>query len=209
MIHLFYADGEFYESDKAILWNVFGSDICNRYIENELCSDAAIAKRLYKKEKRAKAKAEEIKEMCSKANIICIKDLPDKSITITDTEVNYISEILSGDVEAQRLMIALLAVFRKINAQCESGRPKAIKLTKGKKNEVTMHQLCKLADIYCNQFQNRLKVLYEKKLIEIDVGNLKIPKVKVCMSKMDKTCVEYEILDINDVRKLMLEQKIA
>lgn len=209
MIHLFYADGEFYESDKAILWNVFGSDICNRYIENELCSDSTIAKKLFKKEKRAKAKAEDIKEMCSKANIICIKDLPDKPITITDTEITYISDMLPSDIEAQRLMVALLAIYRKINVDSKNGKGKVIKIAKGKKNEVTMYQLCKLADIYCNQFQSRLKALYEKELIDIDVENLKVPKVKICIPKMEKMCVEYEISDINDVRKLMLEQKIA
>lgn len=209
MIHLFYADGEFYEGDKAILWNVFGADICNRYIENELCTDGDTIKKLFKKEKRAKAKAEEIKEMCSKANVICIKDLPEKPITITDAEVEYISEVLSDDVEAQRLMISLLAVYRKINVDSESRRQKVIKLTKGKKNEVTMHQLCKLADIYCNQFQSRLKVLYEKKLIDIDVENLKIPKVKVCVPEQGKVFEEYEIFDINDVKYKVLERKFA
>lgn len=209
MIHLFYADGEFYESDKAILWNVFGADICNRYIENELCSDDAIVKKLFKKEKRAKAKAEDIRKMCSEANAICIRDLPEKSITITDSEVRYISEIIPDDVEAQRLMISLLAVYRKINAECENGRPKVIKITKGKKNEVTMYQLCKLANIYCNQFHNRLKVLYERKLIEIDMKNLKVPKVKVCVPKQAKVLEEYEILDINDVRNKLLECKFA
>lgn len=202
LIYLFYADGEFYESDKAILWNVFGVDICNRYIENELCSDDAILKKLFKKEKRAKVKAEEIRKMCSEANLVCIKDLSEKSISITDVEVKHIAEVLSDDLEAQRLMISLLAVYRKINVENEKGKLKKIKLTKGKKNEVTMHQLCKLADIYCNQFYNRLKRLHESKLINIDVENLKIPKITVCIPILAKEHTEYEISDINDVKKI-------
>ena len=36
LIHLFYTNGDFYNCDKAILWNVFGEDICNRYMKKEI-----------------------------------------------------------------------------------------------------------------------------------------------------------------------------
>jgi len=38
LIYLYYIDEKFCNSDKSILWNVFGKDICNRYIHNEICT---------------------------------------------------------------------------------------------------------------------------------------------------------------------------
>lgn len=35
LIHLFYTNENFYNCDKAILWNAFGEDICNRYMKKE------------------------------------------------------------------------------------------------------------------------------------------------------------------------------
>lgn len=209
MIHLYYADEKFYDSDKAILWNVFGEDIYNRYSRNELCCNEIVLKKLEKKEKRARVSAEQIKKMCSNANIVNIKDLPDGKIAITDAELDCIVDVLPNDEEAQRLMISLLAIYRKINLNHEKGKMKVIKINKGKKNEITMYQLCKLADIHANQFYNRLKVLHENGLISIDMSNLKVPKITVCLLPhcMDKQ--EYEIGDINDVRTMILERKLA
>ena len=48
--------------------------------------------KLAKKEKRAKVKADKIKEICSNANIIHIKDLPGNAIYVTDTDIKYIAE---------------------------------------------------------------------------------------------------------------------
>lgn len=209
MIYLFYADADFYYCDKAILWNVFGEDICNRYLKKELCVDDVILAKLAKKEKKAKTKAEQIKQMCSQANIISIKDLPEKEIFISDKEIKYIEEGLPNDDVAQRLMIVLLALYRKINADYEKGKIKAIKIQKGKKNEVTMNQICKLADIHYNQVYGRLKILYEKGLIDIDLQNMKVPKIISCIPKQEKLHEEYTIIDINDIRKYMPERQFA
>ena len=207
MIYLFYADADFYYCDKAILWNVFGEDICNRYLKKELCVDDVILAKLAKKEKKAKTKAEQIKQMCSQANIISIKDLPEKEIFITDKEIKYIVKVLPNDDVAQRLMVALLALYRKINVD-EKGK-KAIKIQKGKKNEITMNQICKLADIHYNQVYGRLKILYEKGLIGIDLQNMKVPKIISCIPKQEKLHEEYTIIDINDIRKYMPERQFA
>ena len=165
--------------------------------------------KLVKKEKRAKIKAEKVKEMCSNANIIHIKDLPENEIYITDTDVKYIAETIPYDQEAQRLMIALLVLYRKINVEHEKGKKKAIKIKKGRKNEVTIYQICKLADIYYNQVYNRLKLLYEKRLINIDLQNIKAPKITVYVPKQNKENEEYKIVDINDIRVNIFENKMA
>lgn len=210
MIYLFYTNADFYHCDKSILWNVFGEDICNRYIHKEINVSTTELKKLAKKEEKAKRQAEVIEKMCSDANAINIKDLPQKEIYITDTEVDYVIESVTDDKEAQKLLIALLGLERKINAENEKGQHyKAIKIEKGKKNGVTMHQICKLADIYYNQIYNRLQVLYEKKLIDIDLQNLKVPKIKVCIPTREKRTEEYQILDINDIRKNVLEYRLA
>ena len=135
LIYIFYTDGSFYNNDKSILWNVFGEDICNRYMQKEICTSDEIKEKLNQKEQKAKAKAEQIKKMCSEANVISIKELPKEEIVITDTEINYIMDTLKGDEVSQRLMIALFAIYRKINADHTKGTPKTIKIKKGKKNE--------------------------------------------------------------------------
>lgn len=165
--------------------------------------------KLAKKEKRAKIKAEKVKEMCSNANIIHIKDLPENEIYITDTDVKYIAETIPDNQEAQRLMIALLVLYRKINSEDKKGRKKAIKIRKGKKNEITIHQICKLADIHYNQVYNRLKLLYERRLIGIDLQNMKVPKITVYIPDQDKESEEYKIIDINDIRVNIFENKMA
>ena len=209
LIHLFYTNEDFYNCDKAILWNVFGEDICNRYIKREFNMSPDDLDKLVKKEKRAKIKAEKVKEMCSNANIIHIKDLPENEIYITDTDVKYIAETIPYDQEAQRLMIALLVLYRKINVEHEKGKKKAIKIKKGRKNEVTIYQICKLADIYYNQVYNRLKLLYEKRLINIDLQNIKAPKITVYVPKQNKENEEYKIVDINDIHVNIFKSKMA
>lgn len=209
LIHIFYTDCRFYNCDKAILWNVFGEDICNRYMNSNICTDEILLKKLAKKENRAEKNAEKVKKMVSSANIISIKDLPEGTVVITDAELNYIAETIPDNVEAQRLMISLLVLYKKINVDHKKGKYKAIKITKGKKNEITMNQLCKLSDIYLNQFHNRLKILHEKGLIDIDLGNLKVPKVEVCMPELSKNDKGYEIVNINDVRTILLGRKLA
>lgn len=207
--HLFYTNGNFYKCDKGILWNVFGEDICNRYMNKEINVSQDELKKLDKKEKKAKSKAEQIEKMCSNANIICIKDLPEQEIYITDTELEYVKNAIPDDEEAQRLVIALLALYRKINIEKKGGKWKAIRITKGKKNEITAYQLCKLADIHYNQFYNRLKLLHQNKLIDINLDNMKIPKIVVCIPALEKKHDEYAILDINNVRENVLEHKFA
>jgi len=160
---------------------------------------------LKQKEQKAKLKAEQVKKMCSEANVISIKELPKEEIFITDTELNYISNVLKGDEESQRLMIALLALYRKINADHTKGTMKTIKVKKGKKNEITMNQICKLADIYYNQVYGRLKKLSEMKLIEIDISNMKVPKITVCIPAQEKRNTEYKIADINDAYRISQE----
>ena len=209
LIHIFYTNGNFYNCDKAILWNVFGEDICNRYIRKEINVSLDDLEKLAKKEKKAEVKAEKIKEMCSNANIIHIKDLPENAIYITDTDVKYIVDSIPDNQEAQRLMIALLALYRKINADHEKGKKKAIKIKKGKKNEVTIYQICKLADIHYNQVHNRLKLLYEKKLIDIDLQNIKVPKITVYIPDQNKEREEYKIVNINDIHVSIFESKMA
>ena len=209
LIHLFYTNGDFYNCDKAILWNVFGEDICTRYTKKELNVSSSELLQLAKKEKKAKIKAKKIKEMCSNANLIHIKDLPEDEIFITDTDVNYIVDNIPDDREAQRLMIALLVLYRKINVEHKKGKKKAIRITKGKKNEVTIYQICKLADIHYNQVYNRLKLLYKKGLIDIDLQNMKVPKITVYIPEQDKESEEYKIIDINDIRVNLLENKMA
>lgn len=209
LIHLFYTNEDFYNCDKAILWNVFGEDICNRYMKREFNTSPDDLTKLAKKEKKAKVKAEKVKEMCSNANIIHIKDLPENEIYITDTDVKYIAETIPDNQEAQRLMIALLVLYRKINSEDKKGRKKAIKIRKGKKNEITIHQICKLADIHYNQVYNRLKLLYERRLIGIDLQNIKVPKITVYIPDQDKEREEYKIIDINDIRVNIFENKMA
>lgn len=209
IIHLFYTNENFYGCDKSILWNVFGEDICNRYIKKEINESVEELTKLAKKEKRAKVKSESIKKMCSNANIIHIKELPEKEILITDTELTYIADAVSDDKEAQRLMIALLALYRKVNAEHKKGKMKAIKISKGRKNEITMYQICKLADIHYNQIHNRLKLLHEKGLINIDIHNMKVPKIIACIPVQAKIHEEYQITDINDVRYKLLERMFA
>ncbi len=209
LIHLFYTNENFYNCDKAVLWNVFGEDICNRYIKREINTSVDDLAKLAKKEKKAKVKAEKIKEMCSNANVIHIKDLPEDEIYITDTDVNYIVDNIPDNREAQRLMITLLALYRKINVNHEKGKKKAIKIKKGRKNEVTIYQICKLSDIHYNQIYNRLKLLYEKKLIDIDLQNMKVPKITVYIPDQDKKNKEYKIVDINDIRINIFESKMA
>lgn len=210
LIHLFYTNENFYNCDKAILWNVFGEDICNRYMKREINMSPDALTKLAKKEKKAKIKAEQIKKMCSNANLIHIKDLPENEIYITDTDVKYIAETIPDDQEAQRLMIALLVLYRKINSEHGKGKKKAIKIKKGKKNEITIHQICKLADIYHNQVYNRLELLYEKKLIDIDLQNMKVPKITVYIPEREKKHEEYKIVDINDIREVnIFENKMA
>lgn len=209
LIHLFYTNGDFYNCDKAILWNVFGEDICNRYMKREINVSPDDLAKLAKKEKKAKIKAEKIKEMCSNANLIRIKDLPENAIYITDTDVKYITNAVPDDQEAQRLMVALLVLYRKINVEHEKGKKKAIKIKKGKKNEITIYQICKLADIHYNQVHNRLKLLYEKGLIDIDLQNIKVPKITVYIPEQDKENEEYKIVNINDIRINIFESKMA
>ena len=209
IIHLFYTNEDYYNCDKGILWNVFGEDICNRYLTKEINVSQDELKKLAKKEKKAKSKAEQIEKMCSNANIINIKDLPEDNIYITDTELEYIENAISDDVPAQRLMIALLALYKKINVGNKRRVGKAIKITKGKKNEITANQLCKLADIHYNQFYNRLKLLYESKLISINIENMKVPKVIVCVPELEEKQEKYDVSDINTVRKNILERKFA
>lgn len=209
LIHLFYTNENFYNCDKAILWNVFGEDICKRYIRKEINVSLDDLEKLAKKEKKAKVKAEKIKEMCSNANIIHIKDLPENAIYITDTDVKYIVDSIPDNQEAQRLMIALLALYRKINVDHEKGKKKAIKIKKGNKNEVTIYQICKLADIHYNQVHNRLKLLYEKRLIDIDLKNMKVPKITVYIPDQNKEREEYKIVNINDIRVSIFESKMA
>ncbi len=209
LIHLFYTNEEFYNCDKAILWNVFGEDICNRYIRKEINVSLDDLGKLAKKEKKAKEKAEKIKEMCSNANLIRIKDLPENAIYITDTDVKYIIDAIPDDQEAQRLMIALLVLYRKINVEHKKGKKKVIRIKKGKKNEVTIYQICKLADIHYNQVHKRLKLLYEKRLIDIDLQNIKVPKITVYMPDQDKESEEYRIIDINDIRVNIFGNKMV
>ena len=209
MIYAYYTDEKFCNSDKGILWNVFGEDICNRYMKRELCVSEEIKSKLKQKEKKAKDKAEQVKKMCSEANIICIKELSEKKIVITDAELNYILKNLPGDIEAQRLLIALLAIYRKINVEHKKGQMKKIKIKKGKKNEVTINQICKLADIYYNQIHGRLKKLSDNGMIEIDISNIKVPKITVCVPEAEKENEEFVIRDINDVYKNVIERKFT
>ena len=209
LIHLFYTNGDFYNCDKAILWNVFGEDICNRYMKKEINMSPDDLTQLAKKERKAKIKAEEIKKMCSNANLIRIKDLPENAIYITDTDVKYIIDAIPDDQEAQRLMVALLVLYRKINVEHKKGKKKAIKIKKGRKNEITIYQICKLADIYHNQIHNRLKLLYEKGLIDIDLQNMKVPKITVYIPDQEKEKEEYKIVNINDIKANIFESKMA
>lgn len=209
LIYLFYTNEEFYNCDKAILWNVFGEDICNRYMKGEINISLDDLEKLAKKEKKAKTKAENIKKMCSNANIIHIKNLPENAIYITDTDIRYIVDAIPDNQEAQRLLIALLVLYRKINVEHEKGKKKAIRIKKGKKNEVTIYQICKLADIHYNQVYNRLKLLYEKGLIGIDLQNIKVPKITVYIPNQNKEREEYKIVDINDIRVNIFENKMA
>lgn len=209
LIYLFYTDDKFYNSDKSILWNVFGEDICNRYMHKEICTSEKVKDNLHNKEQKAKLKSEQIRKMCSEANVICIKELPKEEIVITDTEINYIMDTLEGDEVSQRLMIALLAIYRKINADHTKGLPKTIKVKKGKKNEITMNQICKLADIYYNQVYGRLEKLSDIGMIEIDISNMKVPKITVCIPQQEMKYEEYRIADINDAYTKVIERKFA
>lgn len=209
LIHLFYTNGDFYNCDKAILWNVFGEDICNRYMKKEINMSPDDLTQLAKKERKAKIKAEKIKKMCSNANLIRIKDLPENAIYVTDTDIKYIIDAIPDDQEAQRLMVALFVLYRKINVEHKKGKKKAIKIKKGRKNEITIYQICKLADIYHNQIHNRLKLLYEKGLIDIDLQNMKVPKITVYIPDQDKEKEEYKIVNINDIKANIFESKMA
>ena len=121
----------------------------------------------------------------------------------------YIIDAIPDDQEAQRLMIALLVLYRKINVEHKKGKKKVIRIKKGKKNEVTIYQICKLADIHYNQVHKRLKLLYEKRLIDIDLQNIKVPKITVYMPDQDKESEEYRIIDINDIRVNIFGNKMV
>lgn len=218
LIYAYYADADLCNADKSILWNVFGQDIYKMYLDKEYIDRAdcnaeeqKILRKLEKKVEKAKKQADEIKKMCSNAGLVKIKSLPKNEIVITDTELNYISEKLRNDKEAQQLAVALLAVYRKINADAQSGkkRTKVIRVTKGKKNEITESQLCKLANIYHNQYKNRLEKLHRNMIIEISMDNLAVPKIKVEVPEMEKSEKEYRITDINDVRVNIIDVKYA
>ena len=74
---------------------------------------------------------------------------------------------------------------------------------------MTIYQICKLADIHYNQVYNRLKLLYEKGLIGIDLQNIKVPKITVYIPNQNKESEEYKIVDINDIRVNIFENKMA
>lgn len=210
LIYAYYTDEEFYNNDKGILWNAFGEDICKRYTKGELCVSEKVKSDLKKKEKKASIKAAKIKEMCSNASIVKIKELSEDEIAIYDSEIKYISDKLNEDKEAIRLMIALLTLHKKINVEHKKGKPKSIKILKGKKNEVTINQICKLSDIYYNQIDNRLKILYEKGLIQIDISNMKVPKIVVTLPEdILKSENRFTVKNINDIKEYMKERKFA
>lgn len=205
VIYLFYADKDFCKKDKGILWNVFGKDICNRYIGKQLCISDEIMHDLSKKEKKAKCKADSIKEMCKNASIVSIRNLPEKEIVITDAELKFIFEKLPNNKEAQRVLITLLAIYRKVNLDNTGKKPIPVKIAKGSKNEVTKNQICKLSDIYYNQIDNRIKLLYNEGLINIDVSNIKVPKITVLVPDLEKCHKEYSVGEINDVRTKIID----
>lgn len=204
LIYLFYTDAEFRNCDKAILWNVFGRDICMRYQSKSELNDEILTK-LKKYETKAEKQAETLKKQCSQKNIVHIKNLPNVEIVITDREIDYIAH-RTDDKEAGRLMLALLVLYKKINIENDDKkRMYPVKISKGKKSEVTKNQLCKLADIYYNQFDNRIKALYDRKLIDINLSNLKIPKIYIKIPELDKFEKSYSINDINEIFYIVKE----
>ena len=46
-------------------------------------------------------------------------------------------------------------------------------------------------------------------LINIDISNMKVPKITVCIPEQENDCEEYKIVDINDVSKIVTECKCA
>ena len=204
LIYAYYTDKEFCNADKSILWNVFGQDICCRYLNGNVILDENRLERLRKSEDKAQEKAEKVKDMCKSANTVLIHGLEDEEIVITQNELSKINSDVD-DPAAVRLMIVLLVLYKKLNKKLEKNRC-VIKLVKGKKGEVTKNQLCKLADIYYNQFDNRLEKLVQNGLISVDIGNLKVPKISVNIP-IDNEADGHIIKDINDVSVVLSQAR--
>lgn len=196
LIYAYYTDKEFCNADKSILWNVFGKDICGHYLNGNVILDEKKLERLKKSEEKAQEKAEKVKEMCQSANIVHIHGLEDGEIIITKNELLEIDNNIDDSV-ARRLMIVLLALYKKLNINSEKNKC-AIKLVRGKKGEITKNQLCKLANIHYNQFDKRLEKLVQSGLISVDISNLKVPKISLNMI-LDNDKDGHKISDINDV----------
>ena len=107
LIYAYYTDKEFCNADKSILWNVFGKDICSRYLNGNVILNEKKLERLKKSEEKAQEKAEKVKEMCQSANIVHIHGLEDGEIIITKNELLEIDNNIDDSV-ARRLMIVLL-----------------------------------------------------------------------------------------------------
>lgn len=209
VIYQLYTEKEFIGCDKSILWNVFGEDICEIYrIGNINTSPEKITKLENKRRRTEKKNAEAVKALRKGSRIVNIKDLPDGEITVTDTEISYISGIVEENQICLRLAVVLMAIYRKINFD-NVKKPKPIKLESGQKNKVTKNQLRKLADIDHKQIIKGFKLLECRGLIHIDIGNLKVPKISVNIPKLKKTAKEYTIKDINEVNKIFSDQNIT
>ncbi|MCD7904075.1 MAG: hypothetical protein LUG24_00505 [Clostridiales bacterium] len=208
VIYQFYTEKEFVNCDKSILWNVFGEDICEIYRTGNINTSPEKIAQLEKKRLKAEKNAEKVKALRKGSTIVSIKDLPEGEITITDTEVGYISDIVEENQTYLRLAIVLLALYRKINLE-NVRKPKPINLEKGLRNKITSNQLCKLSDIYHRQFNKGLKYLAAENLIHIDINSLKTPKISVNMPRLEKTVKEYTIKDINEVGEIFSDQNIS
>lgn len=51
--------------------------------------------------------------------------------------------------------------------------------------------------------------MYEKRLIDIDLQNMKVPKITVYIPNQDKEKEEYKIVNINDIKANIFASKMA
>ncbi len=166
MIAGYYTEKELITTkNKAILWNSFPKDIINRTNniewtkENETDNDALIKKAEKLKVRREKAKVK-ITNSKSTARLVKIKFLDDikNKIIINKNEIKQIKELIP-DSNSQRVFCVLLGLSRKCG--------KEFYICKGKKEQITETQICKMADIESRAFKTSIKKLIELELITI------------------------------------------
>ncbi len=81
------------------------------------------------------------------------------------------------DEEARKLLFVLSIIDRKINSGENKYKP--IEIILNGKNQINYSRLCKLSDIDARHFNEKINILKENGLIDVDLKNLLKPKYSV------------------------------